>query len=626
MSQQKPPLFDLFMLMREEAGLPLAIDEYYLLLEALKGGFGIASREELKQICRLLWIKSQFSPQAESFEECFDEYFKRYDERLKPVSKKPKRTQEDIPSSETPLDSVDKDESESLETPPDMPSKSNLQVPIAIRGKLLPKKLFSKDIYQLSARDFPVTERQIQQSWRYLRRPIREGALTDIDIEATIQQVCQQGIFLEPVLISNRINRAELLLLIDVSNSMVPFYLLSQKLVDNLQGGRLGKADIYYFRNCPGDYLYFHPQRPQAKLIHDIAKALASHEKLENLVQFSSLMESYADTEPLINSGFQPLLTLSRGLDAKARGDEDMAEAEFEKLRQEYGNRLEVEGVSFDIPLTGLESKFEFEFEVVTVNRRGEIIKWDTKQAEYFIEDLGDDINLEMMAIPGGKFMMGSPDGEGDKDEYPQHEVNVPPFFMGKYLVTQAQWKAVAKLPKIESDLKEKPSRFSGDDLPVDSVSWYDAEEFCKRFSKKTGRQYRLPTEAEWEYACRAKTTTPFHFGETITGKLANYKASKIFADEPEGEYRRKTTSVKTFTPNAFGLFDMHGNLWEWCADIWQDNYEVDNDNGYPVLRGGSWNDHPLHCRSAKRYRYYPSSDRNEYGFRVVCGAAARTH
>ncbi|MCC5618377.1 hypothetical protein LC605_25495 [Nostoc sp. CHAB 5836] len=276
MSQQKPPLFDLFILMREELGLPLTIDQYYLLLEALKGGFGIASREELKKICRLLWIKSQFSRQAENFEECFDEYFKRYDERVKPAPKKPKDTQEDIPSLETPPNSVEKDESEPLETPPEIPSKGNLQVPIAIRGKLLPKKLFRKDVYQLSARDFPVTERQIQQSWRYLRRPIREGALTEIDIEATIQQVCQQGIFLQPVLISNRINRAELLLLIDVSNSMVPFYLLSQQLVDNLKGGRLGKADIYYFRNCPGDYLYFHPQHPQAKLIHDLLPKLHS--------------------------------------------------------------------------------------------------------------------------------------------------------------------------------------------------------------------------------------------------------------------------------------------------------------------------------------------------------------
>ncbi|MCC5618378.1 SUMF1/EgtB/PvdO family nonheme iron enzyme [Nostoc sp. CHAB 5836] len=370
--------------------------------------------------------------------------------------------------------------------------------------------------------------------------------------------------------------------------------------------------------------------------VHDIANTFKEvlHEKLENLVQFSSLMESYADTEPLINSGFQPLLTLSRGLDAKARGDEEMAEAEFEKLRQEYGNQLEVAGVKFDIPIPGVELS-NFEFEVVTVNRRGEIIKQETKQARYFTEYLGDNIKLEMVAIPGGKFMMGSADGEGHKDEYPQHEVNVPPFFMAKYLVTQAQWKAVAALPKIERDLEPEPSHFSGDDLPVDSISWYDAEEFCKRLSQKTGRQYRLPTEAEWEYACRAKTTTPFHFGETITGKLANYDASETFSKEPKGEYRQKTTSVKTFLPNAFGLFDMHGNLWEWCADIWQDNYEgaptdgsewinqIDNDNHFRVLRGGSWDDYPGNCRSANRIRNDPGNDDND-GFRVVCGAAAR--
>ncbi|MFS0518790.1 SUMF1/EgtB/PvdO family nonheme iron enzyme [Nostoc sp. UIC 10607] len=366
------------------------------------------------------------------------------------------------------------------------------------------------------------------------------------------------------------------------------------------------------------------------ELAEKLRQAYLQSNKAE-LVRLSEVIETLA--EPL-REKYEPLLLVARGYGALARGDEKGrvdAQDELDKLG--FRETVNVQGVVLERPIT-LDKIFSFE--VVTVNRRGKIIKQVTKQARYFIEDLGDNINLEMVAIPGGKFMMGSPDGEGDNDEHPQHDVTVQPFFMGKYLVTQAQWRVVAKLPNIERNLKEDPSNFKGDDLPVDSVSWYDAEEFCKRLSQKTGRQYRLPSEAEWEYACRADTTTPFHLGETITGKLANYDASNIFADEPKGEYREKTTSVKTFTPNAFGLFDMHGNLWEWCADVWHENYEgapidgsawmvkIDNDNQLRVLRGGSWNNYPEGCRSANRSRLYPDVGLDDNGFRVVCGAAAR--
>ncbi|BAZ48966.1 VWA containing CoxE family protein [Nostoc sp. NIES-4103] len=344
MSQQKPPLFDLFIGSREEAGLPLTIDQYYLLVQALHGGFGIANRDELKQICRLLWVKSKTSLQAEKFEKYFEEYFQEYDDLFKfqnlplqpqanSVATTPARptssdqsesslvnvtssseTSENqsesslvnvTSSSETSenqsesslvnvTSSSETSENQSESSPNVTESSENsknksesplnvtgsseesLQNPIAIGGKLLPPKPFKEDKYQLNARDFPVTERQIQQNWRYLRRPMREGESTEIDIEASIDKICQDGVFLESVLIPNRVNRAELLLLIDVSNSMVPFYLLSQKLVDNLQGGRLGKAETYYFRNCPQNYLYFHPQRPQAKLIQDLLPKLHS--------------------------------------------------------------------------------------------------------------------------------------------------------------------------------------------------------------------------------------------------------------------------------------------------------------------------------------------------------------
>lgn len=152
-----------------------------------------------------------------------------------------------------------------------------------------------------------------------------------------------------------------------------------------------------------------------------------------------------------------------------------------------------------------------------------------------------------MVFIPGGKFMMGSLEESGRDDEHPQHEVSVPNIFMSKYPITQAQWRAVTTLPKIERDLKPNPSSFTGDNLPVDNVSWYDAMEYCARLTQKTQHLYRLPSEAEWEYACRAGTSTPFHFGETITDKLANYNAGNVFASEKRGEYRQKQQKLVNF-------------------------------------------------------------------------------
>jgi formylglycine-generating enzyme required for sulfatase activity len=273
-----------------------------------------------------------------------------------------------------------------------------------------------------------------------------------------------------------------------------------------------------------------------------------------------------------------------------------------------------------------------FKFDVITVDAQGREVNRCSGEAQYWIENLGNGVSLELVTIPGGSFQMGSPDGEGDNDERPQHPVTVKPFLMGKYAVMQAQWKMVAGLPKVNRDLDPDPSRFKGDNYPVERVSWWDAIEFCDRLSRQTGREYRLPSEAEWEYACRARTTTPFHFGPTLTTNLANYNGNYTYGSGPEGEYRQTTTAVGSFSPNAFGLFDMHGNVWEWCLDHWHENY-----NGAPtdgsawiaggesdrrLLRGGSWSNYPGSCRSAPRFRSSPDFRLDNIGFRLVCGSA----
>ncbi|OUC15332.1 MAG: hypothetical protein B0A82_07565 [Alkalinema sp. CACIAM 70d] len=289
-------------------------------------------------------------------------------------------------------------------------------------------------------------------------------------------------------------------------------------------------------------------------------------------------------------------------------------------------------------PETPLPERVPFEFTIATLRQEGRerVIQNQAQQAYRFVEELAPEVVLEMVAIPGGRFLMGSPEDEPERydDESPQHEVTVPSFFMGRYPVTQAQWRWVAGLPPINQELDPVPSRFKGDNHPVEQVSWHDAVEFCARLSAHTGRPYRLPSEAEWEYACRAGTTTPFHFGQTISTDLANYNSNSTYKDGPKGEYRGKTTPVDQFgIANAFGLCDMHGNVWEWCADHWHDNYEgapvdgsawVDQDAGEDnsyVLRGGSWCSFPGSCRSATRYNYLAGARNDSYGFRVVCSA-----
>jgi formylglycine-generating enzyme required for sulfatase activity len=263
------------------------------------------------------------------------------------------------------------------------------------------------------------------------------------------------------------------------------------------------------------------------------------------------------------------------------------------------------------------------------------VVQKEQKTAQYFREKLGNEIELHAILVNGGEFLMGSPDTEEERrdSESPQHPVTVKSFFLGRYPVTQEQWRIVAKTyDRVNIELNPDPSKFKGDTSPVERVSWYEAQEFCDRIAKHTKRPYRLPTEAEWEYACRAGTKTPFYFGSTLSTELANYDGNHIYANGVEGEYRKETTPVDHFDiANAWGLCDMHGNVYEWCQDHWHQNYEGAPDDGSAwltknsdnlrVRRGGSWSSYPGHCRSASRFYIYPDSRYSYLGFRLACSA-----
>jgi formylglycine-generating enzyme required for sulfatase activity len=263
------------------------------------------------------------------------------------------------------------------------------------------------------------------------------------------------------------------------------------------------------------------------------------------------------------------------------------------------------------------------------------------RQVQGFHEPLADGLALPLLWIPPGRFWMGSPESEAERRdrESPQHLVQLTGFFQGQTPITQAQWCAVAQWEPREGErwgkaLSPNPSFFVADALvdrerssatptteddrrPVEQVSWDDAREFCSRLSQRTGRHYTLPSEAQWEYACRAGTSTPFAFGETITPELANYKG-----------VREQTTPVGMFPANAWGLQDMHGNVWEWCLDHWHESYEgapedgsawLAQEGGSRLLRGGSWSLDPGYCRSAYRLHRGPVAAYSDVGCRVVC-------
>jgi formylglycine-generating enzyme required for sulfatase activity len=293
-----------------------------------------------------------------------------------------------------------------------------------------------------------------------------------------------------------------------------------------------------------------------------------------------------------------------------------------------------------------------FSFETVTLDRKGEVIRRAAAQAQKVIQDLENGIALELVAIPKGFFQMGSRNEGGYEDELPLHPVFLDAFWLGTGPVTQAQWQAVmGGLPNC---------RFHGPDRPVDTICWRDALSFCERLTRRTGHRYALPSEAQWEYACRAGTITPFSLGETITTDYVNFVGDHTYREAPVGIYRHGTTPVGTFAPNPWGLYDMHGNVWEFCADLWTSDYTGATASGNPapagplparlkstrlaglistiklaflgpentptppgdatyhVSRGGSWHETPGHCRSAVRLRVAENDRMEYYGLRVM--------
>ena len=293
-----------------------------------------------------------------------------------------------------------------------------------------------------------------------------------------------------------------------------------------------------------------------------------------------------------------------------------------------------------------------YEFEVINVDDKGKLGERRKERARFFVEALSGGTNLEMVEIHAGTFVMGNSTVEleqiennylrnANKElrselherlvaEAPQQTVKVAGFYMSKYEVTQAQWRAVAALPKVNRDLMSDPSGFKGGNRPVEQISWEDAVEFCERLSRATGRHYRLPTEAEWEYACRAGTTWQFSFGGTIEPDSVNYNGKLPYAAAPKDTFRQQTVPVGSLgVANAFGLYDMHGNVWEWCLDSRREARSIEppeanapKENGLTgVLRGGAWDSPAGECRSSSRKQIQPLFRLNNVGFRVLVEA-----
>ncbi|MFZ4730750.1 MAG: SUMF1/EgtB/PvdO family nonheme iron enzyme, partial [Pseudanabaena sp.] len=359
----------------------------------------------------------------------------------------------------------------------------------------------------------------------------------------------------------------------------------------------------------------------------------AQTEKEAQQTQINELLQGQTQLNELLVHELQASRSIERlqqEVSSKQAQIKDLQQQNQQLTNNYQGAQLEIRKLQSQIsqlneqlnppkPKSNLQT-FRFETgQITSYDSRNVQIQRSQKEAKQFVHDLGNGVKLEMVEIPAGRFMMGAAKGEADAsaDEYPQHPVNVPSFFLSKYPITQAQYQQV---------IGSNPSNFKGNLLPVENVNWEDAQAFCA----KLGKPYRLPSEAEWEYACRAGTTKPFYFGDTIAPSMVNYNGNYPYAGAPKGEYREKTTQVDSFLANAFGIFDMHGNVWEWCEDDWHGDYNGAPSDGsawktggnpqYHLLRGGSWNYYAQDCRSAYRGRL---DFRNYYiGFRVASSSS----
>jgi formylglycine-generating enzyme required for sulfatase activity len=263
-------------------------------------------------------------------------------------------------------------------------------------------------------------------------------------------------------------------------------------------------------------------------------------------------------------------------------------------------------------------------------------------------KNITNSIGMKLVLIPAGKFQMGSPETEeGRESKELQHEVTITrPFYLGVYEVTQREWETVVQ--KKANTSKFNSNRGGSLDHPAENMNWRQAVDYCKKLSalpaeKEAGRTYRLPTEAEWEYACRAGTTTPVHYGKSLSSKEANFNGNFPYGGAEKGDYLRKTEKVGSHAPNAWGLYDMHGNVAEWCSDYYDPKYystgpkedpkgpakgvfptDYENDF-YRVVRGGCWVDEAVACRSAYRFRAMPHDAYQLIGLRLVCEVSGKS-
>jgi len=271
-----------------------------------------------------------------------------------------------------------------------------------------------------------------------------------------------------------------------------------------------------------------------------------------------------------------------------------------------------------------------FTFETVTLDAQGHVIDRRRGSAQQFIQRLGKRVTLQLVQIPAGKFVMGAPEREPNSrpSEQPQHPVAVQPFFLGRYPVTLDQWRAVMGARPAEMKTAESSFTQSGRQ-PAVRVSFDEVEEFCSRLSRQTRRLFRLPSEAEWEYACRAGSSTAFAFGEAITRDIVVHDGQNIRRADPDGKHATTRPVGSLRVANAFGLYDMHGQVWEWCPDSWHGHYQGAPTDGSAwtsggalhtrVLRGGSWYAAAELCRSASRNMGAELGVRSrQIGFRVA--------